>query len=122
MKCKGTTVFNAKTVHCLFFYTYLDNSIMITFNTLSKSHNSDYGYRPFLTPTIPAYEVPMIGSPPVNTVFLRNDGRYQDSILVLLDEGVIVADSIRDIGKDIVCAELTSSIYTEYVAQYHKVV
>lgn len=111
MKCSGKTIFSTHKVEGLYFFLYMDDSIGITF----CENKEGTPYSPFCTPTVPAYEVPSIGKTPERTVYLRDYGIYEESIIVLIDEGVVVPNSVKKLREGIVCAQLTQKVYDKYV-------
>lgn len=114
MLCSQNILFATKHVHSLIFFHYEDDSLGVTFHTRLENHRGNT-YRPFLTPSVPAYEVPSIGKTPEGIIYLRDSERYQDSILVLLEEGVLVPGTIKAIKHDLVLAQLTEEVIQKYV-------
>lgn len=110
MRCNKGLLFNGKKLDSLLFLTYEDGSISVTFQSIIQK-DKEIIFKPFLQPTAPAYEVPMYGNHLRNTIFIRNYGLYEDAVLALIEEGVVVQDSIRDIADGIVSAELNYEIY-----------
>lgn len=111
MRCSKGILFNGKKLDSILFTTYEDGSVGLTFNSIVKKDGVDYSFKPFLQPTAPAYELPMYGTHIRNTIFIRNYGIYEDAVLALVEEGVILQNSIRDIADGIVSAELNYELY-----------
>jgi len=119
MKCSGKTIFSAQVLNLLYFGTYIDNSISVTFHSLTPNKDGDLSYRPFLTPSVPAYEVRSLGKRPHNIIYIRDNGEYEDAIVALQDEGAIVPGSVQRISDSIVCAQLTDDVYNhEIIGNY----
>ncbi|PFN20470.1 hypothetical protein [Bacillus cereus] len=114
MICQKNIIFATEKLYMIHFSTYLDQSISITFYTNQKNHRGET-FRPFLTPSIPAYEAQKYGETSEGLIYIRDYGRYKDSITVLLEEEIIIPNSIRPLLNDIICAQLTDQVYQKYV-------
>ena len=112
MICSGKTIFRTRNVHYIQFSSYMDDSLSIT---LCEEKPGSSEVTPFVTVTLPAYEAPSIGKAPERTVFIRNEGDYEDAVLVLVDEGVVVPNSVKKLSNSIYCAQLTQTVYDRYI-------
>ena len=114
MKCSGQTIFSGKTLNLIFLGTYIDNSVSITFHTLTPNSAGDLVYRPFLTPSIPAYEVGL-GKVPAGMVYIRDYDKYEDAIQALIDEGVVQAGSVQKLNTHVAVCRIVPEVYNNEI-------